>query len=108
MLGIYEDEPLSKDPPKATLAKRAKSYSDFYEVAMSYINKETNEGKTQNERDTEGEEPATPLFEERYSALEDELVDGSLEEYQYAKHKGRRSNQYADHVKIISRPIGFI
>ncbi|RAL64580.1 hypothetical protein DID88_001615 [Monilinia fructigena] len=49
MLGIYEDKPLSKDPPKATLARRAKSYSDFYE---------------------------------RYIALEDDIVDGSLEEYQ--------------------------
>lgn len=87
MLGIYEDEPVSKDPPKATLARRAKSYSDFYEVAVAYINKETNEGKTQNERDAEGGESRTPLFEERYSALEDELVDGSLEEYQYAKYK---------------------
>lgn len=84
MIGIHENEPLSKDPPKATLARRAKSYSDFYEVAMAYINKETREGKTQNEHDIEGGEPKTPLFEERYSALEDDLVDGSLEEYQYA------------------------
>lgn len=83
MLGIYEDKPLSKDPPKATLARRAKSYSDFYEIAMAYINKETNEEKAQNERDTETEELRTPLFEERYSTLEDDIVDGSLEEYQY-------------------------
>ncbi|KAG4025085.1 hypothetical protein MFRU_067g00140 [Monilinia fructicola] len=82
MLGIYEDKPLSKDPPKATLARRAKSYSDFYEIAMAYINKETNEEKAQNERDTETEELRTPLFEERYSTLEDDIVDGSLEEYQ--------------------------
>ncbi|KAI9643482.1 Golgi transport complex subunit 3 [Ciborinia camelliae] len=83
MLEIFEDEPLSKDPPKATLARRAKSYSDFYEVAMAYINKETNEGKTQNEHDTEGGgESKISLFEEQYSALEDDLVDGSLEEYQ--------------------------
>ncbi|KAJ8063771.1 hypothetical protein OCU04_007632 [Sclerotinia nivalis] len=82
LLGIYEDEPSSKDPPKATLARRAKSYSDFYEVAMAYINKEANDGKTQNERDIEVGEAKIPLFEERYSALEDDLVDGSLEEYQ--------------------------
>ncbi|KAF7876539.1 hypothetical protein EAF04_001628 [Stromatinia cepivora] len=82
LLGIYEDEPLSKDPPKATLARRAKSYSDFYEVVMAYINKEANDGKTQNERNIEAGEPKIPLFEERYSALEDDLVDGSLGEYQ--------------------------
>ncbi|APA14207.1 hypothetical protein sscle_12g089770 [Sclerotinia sclerotiorum 1980 UF-70] len=82
LLGIYEDEPSSREPPKATLARRAKSYSDFYEVAMAYINKEVNDGKTENERDFEAGEPKIPLFEERYSALEDDLLDGSLEEYQ--------------------------
>lgn len=83
MLDIYEEEPVSKSPPKATLARRAKSYSDFYEVAMAYMNEETNQGATPNGSDAEREEPRTPLFEERYSALEDEIVDGSLEEYQY-------------------------
>ncbi|CAD6455976.1 7fd2c57f-2761-4e4f-ab43-2063ec9cd323 [Sclerotinia trifoliorum] len=82
LLGIYEDEPSSKDPPKATLARRAKSYSDFYEVAMAFINKEADDGKTQSERDFEAGGPKIPLFEERYSALEEDLVDGSLEEYQ--------------------------
>ncbi|QSZ32000.1 hypothetical protein DSL72_001569 [Monilinia vaccinii-corymbosi] len=82
MLGTFEDGPLSKDPPKATLARRAKSYSDFYEVAMAYISKETNEGNARDERGTEEGEPRTPLFEERYSALEGDIVDASLEEYQ--------------------------
>jgi hypothetical protein len=82
MTGIYEEPPVSKDPPKATLARRAKSYSDFYEVAVAYLDKETHKEASQNSLDIDGARNQGPLFEERYADLEDELLDASHEEYQ--------------------------
>ncbi|KAM3086416.1 Golgi transport complex subunit 3 [Clarireedia jacksonii] len=82
MIGIYEEPPVSKDPPKATLARRAKSYSDFYEVAVAYLGKEADTETSQSILDKDGARIQRPLFEERYADLEDELLDASHEEYQ--------------------------
>jgi hypothetical protein len=69
-----------KGPPKATLARRAKSYSDFYEAATEYLGKGSR-GK---------EALVDPLeripvkeAENRYEIYEDDLLDASYEGYQY-------------------------
>jgi len=65
------------------LAKRAKSYSDFYEVATKYLSKEAKVEKTPDVLDSflgrESDPAARPTFED----IEEELLAASYEEYQY-------------------------
>jgi hypothetical protein len=80
---LIEEADALKGPPKATLARRAKSYSDFYEVAVQYLSTES-----------KGEKPLDPFempVESRWSssekkyeafAFEENLLDESHGEYQ--------------------------
>lgn len=71
-------------PPEATLARRAKSYSDFYHVARDLIGKEARKEKNSlrevfkvvehNDYDLQ--------FDFRYEEHEDNLLDASQEDYQ--------------------------
>ena len=83
IMELFEETSGLKGPPEATLARRAKSYSDFYEVAMNCLNKEA---KTEKPKDV------LENFEHRregislglqFEALEDDLLDASQEENQY-------------------------
>ncbi|TVY78118.1 Conserved oligomeric Golgi complex subunit [Lachnellula suecica] len=82
ILELYEEIPVLKGPPEATLARRAKSYSDFYDIAVSYLG---NEHKVEQPRDvfetlrSKGEDPAVNI---RFEEYEDDLLDASQEEYQ--------------------------
>lgn len=78
---LFEDNAALKGPPKATLVKRAKSYSDFYEVTIQYS---SNESKVEKPQD-----PFGPIlgsgqasFESKYEDLEEDLLDESHENYQ--------------------------
>ncbi|KAF2751678.1 Sec34-domain-containing protein [Sporormia fimetaria CBS 119925] len=64
-------------PPEATVARRAKSYSDFYNVVRAHVKKqEAEKKKSQEVIETELQ------FAEWYSDLSDGLLDASHEEYQ--------------------------
>jgi hypothetical protein len=70
-------------PPEATLARRAKSYSDFYQVAMDYLNKEARKEKPKDVLEIfENKVKGIPL-RLRFEDLEDDFLDASQEEYQY-------------------------
>lgn len=79
ILDIYEESPDLHGPPQATLARRAKSYSDFYDVAMSFLSKKI---KTEESRDVFHQENASTIAKMGYEDLEDEILDGSQEDYQ--------------------------
>jgi hypothetical protein len=72
-------------PPEATVARRAKSYSDFYHVARAQLTKEVKKMKKEERACvvTVGDMPKGLSFEKKYEALEDDLLDASREEYQY-------------------------
>lgn len=64
-------------PPPATIARRAKSYSDFYTVVRAHLKKERalERKKSQEQLSTELE------FAEWYGGVSDELLEASHEEY---------------------------
>lgn len=82
--GIAEtiEEVIEKNngPPQATVARRAKSYSDFYNVVRAHLKKEkelekkTSHVNISNELD----------FAEWYDGINEELLEASHEEYKYA------------------------
>lgn len=67
-------------PPPATVARRAKSYSDFYTVVRAHIKKEKalEKKKSQENLSTELE------LAEWYGGVNDELLEASHEEYRCA------------------------
>ena len=77
-----------KGPPKATLARRAKSYSDFYEVAIGFLNKEAKSEKSRDDFEPLEKSLDNTLSETTFERLEDDLLDASQEEYQYVTSTG--------------------
>lgn len=85
-MDIYEESAGSKGPPQATLVRRAKSYSDFYDVAMTFLSKDV---KTETPRDTmdfDQDNSVAVTMTGRYEDMEDEILDQSQEEYRYELH----------------------
>ena len=79
---ILEDELGLKGPPKATLARRAKSYSGFYKAAISYLGKEAGKEKPKDVLEVFENGESQILFGDRYEEYENDLLDASREEYQ--------------------------
>ncbi|RMZ70541.1 sec34-like family [Pyrenophora seminiperda CCB06] len=74
-----EEEPAGRlnGPPPATVARRAKSYSDFYTVVRAHLKKEKALEKKKSREDI-----STELgFAEWYGGVSDELLEASHEEY---------------------------
>ena len=64
-------------PPPATVARRAKSYSDFYTVVRAHLKKEKALEKKKSQQTL-----ATELeFAEWYGGVNEELLEASHEEY---------------------------
>ena len=80
---IFEEESRLKGPPKATLARRAKSYSDFYEAAVDYLGKVTGKEKPKGVFEILDDRGPETSFGIRYEEFENDLLDASQEEYQY-------------------------
>lgn len=72
-------------PPKATLARRAQSYSDFYEAVTAYRRKEQARERT---RSLDSQRHAVPNhnveaeFDADFSSLENQLLEQSHADYQ--------------------------
>lgn len=79
-MDIYEASTGLKGPPQATLAKRAKSYSDFYDVAMSFLSKDVKTDKPCDVFLQEDLNAATRATS--YEDVEDEILAGSQADYQ--------------------------
>jgi hypothetical protein len=70
-----------KGPPKATLARRAKSYSDFYDAAVTFLSKETVAEKSRDVLAASEFSPGDKILETGFEDLEEELLDESQEQY---------------------------
>ncbi|OCL14825.1 Sec34-domain-containing protein, partial [Glonium stellatum] len=91
---VAEDADRSNGPPKATVARRAKSYSDFYDVVRAHLRKERG---LERERRRSRENIKTELdFGEWYSGVSDELLDASHEEYQLYRDQLHLSRTHLD------------
>lgn len=71
----------SHGPPPATVARRAKSYSDFYDVVRAHVKREK-ELERKKEQELIGNELQ---FAGWYGGVHEELLDASHEEYKYAR-----------------------
>jgi conserved oligomeric Golgi complex subunit 3 len=76
---ITEDAERPTGPPEATVARRAKSYSDFYDIVQAHLRKERVLEKRKRLSRTEIK---TDLeFGEWYYGVSEELLDASHEQY---------------------------
>ena len=107
IMELFEEASGLKGPPQATLARRAKSYSDFYEVAMEYLKKEANQAKPKDVLETFGIKAGKVPFTLDFEELEDDLLDASQEEYQYGVLPISRG-QNAHSKKTLSGPISLV
>lgn len=87
LLGLFEDVSGLKSPPKATLARRAKSYSDFYDAATGYLSKDAKQGQSLDVLEVLENKPSEDFSQSQYEKFEDDLLDASQAEYQYVKVK---------------------
>jgi hypothetical protein len=84
LVALFEEPPAPKGPPEATVARRAKSYTDFYHVVRAQLTKDTKKmrheyrGTVTSVLDVRGGLD----FEDQYEALEDDLLDAGQEEFQ--------------------------
>jgi len=85
VLDILEDGIRKTGPPIATLVKRAKSYSDFYEVCNSYFGKGAKIGPPADVLEPTEDFEIESLFASNYEQYENELLDVSQEDYQYVQ-----------------------
>ncbi|KAF2084506.1 Sec34-domain-containing protein [Saccharata proteae CBS 121410] len=89
---LREEPEQDNGPPKATVARRAKSYSDFYDVVRAHIKKERG-----LERKRSREQLKTELdFGEWYNGVHDELLDASHGEYQLYSDQLHLSHRHLD------------
>jgi conserved oligomeric Golgi complex subunit 3 len=109
---LFEETSGMRGPPEATLARRAKSYSDFYEVAMNCLNKGAKMEKPKDVFETlEDRREVVPLGLQ-FETLEDDLLDASQEEYQYVTqfilrgyHTEVRGRLYRDQLALSERHL---
>ncbi|KAF2000449.1 Sec34-domain-containing protein [Amniculicola lignicola CBS 123094] len=96
--GIAEtaEESLHKHngPPTATVARRAKSYSDFYNVVRAHLRKEKElERKKSRENITNEVE-----FAEWYGGIHEELLEASHEEYKLYQDQLHMTRSHLDNI----------
>jgi hypothetical protein len=78
------DSITQKGPPATTLTRRAKSYSDFYDAARAYLEKEQKQERKQRNvlYKRQGSLRTESEFAAWYSGVKSQLEDASQEEYQ--------------------------
>lgn len=104
---LFEETSGLKGPPQATLARRAKSYSDFYEAAMDYLKKEARHSKPEDVLETFDSKVGKVPFALQFEELEDDLLDASQEEYQYGILPILRG-RHAHSKKTLSGPVRLV
>jgi hypothetical protein len=81
-------------PPEATVARRAKSYSDFYDVVRAHLKREK-ESERKKSREDIGNELE---FAEWYGGISDELLEASHEEYTDYQQQLYLTRSHLDHI----------
>jgi hypothetical protein len=82
LLHVGEEEEQQKGPPAATLARRAKSHSDFYDVVRAHLRKEHKLEKEQERKMAKQQISTDVEFGAWYGGIKEDLLDASHEEYQ--------------------------
>ncbi|QDS71416.1 hypothetical protein FKW77_003306 [Venturia effusa] len=83
LLDDVQDEAPTLGPPPATLARRAKSYSDFYDVVRDHIRKQYKQEKTTYKKRARQNLIRTDAdFGAWYNGIKRDLLHSSHEEYQ--------------------------
>ncbi|KAF2661605.1 Sec34-domain-containing protein [Lophiostoma macrostomum CBS 122681] len=83
-------------PPQATVARRAKSYSDFYNVVRAHLKKEKDK---ELEQKKSREHITTDLdFAEWYGDINGDLLEASHEEYQLYQDQLHLTRSHLDHI----------
>ena len=85
LMELFEDTSALKGPPKATLAKRAKSYSNFYETAVHYLGRGTEKIRELGVLEATESLEVEACFEKTFQSYEEELLDASQQEFQYVR-----------------------
>ncbi|CAA9962115.1 Sec34 domain containing protein [Pyrenophora teres f. maculata] len=81
-------------PPPATVARRAKSYSDFYTVVRAHLKKEKALEKRKSREDI-----STELeFAEWYGGVSNELLEASHEEYTLYQNQLRMTRNHLENI----------
>ncbi len=76
---------LNRGPPQATVARRAKSYGDFYDVARAQLKKGRLLDKRKRRRSTT-EIKNEVDFGKWYDGISEDLLGISIEEYRFVPH----------------------
>ncbi|KAG9230428.1 Sec34-like family-domain-containing protein [Amylocarpus encephaloides] len=95
ILEIYQGASSLQGPPQATITRRAKSYSDFYEVATKYLKRPIVVQVTK-ELDIASTSLEDPQIETWHEGIEDELLEASHEEYQLYRDQLALSERHLD------------
>lgn len=84
---ILEEYEEDNWPPKATLARRAQSYTDFYHVARAQLHKNppTRPARRQSLQQEQLDEHDQSLVDDLYDVSTAELLYASHDKYQYAQ-----------------------
>ncbi|CAN9108679.1 unnamed protein product [Alternaria alternata] len=81
-------------PPPATVARRAKSYSDFYTVVRAHLRKERALEKKKSREDI-----STELeFADWYGGLSDKLLEASHDEYRLYQHQLHMTRNHLENI----------
>ncbi|OJD34630.1 golgi complex component cog3 [Diplodia corticola] len=93
---IVEEPELDNGPPQATVARRAKSFSDFYDVARAHLKKERDLEKLKLKKRSRDQLRTELDFGDWYNGISDELLDASHEEYQLYRDQLHLSQRHLD------------
>ncbi|KAK0624480.1 Conserved oligomeric Golgi complex subunit 3 [Lasiodiplodia hormozganensis] len=93
---IVEEPEEDNGPPQATVARRAKSFSDFYDVARAHIKKERDLEKQKLKKRSRDQLKTELDFGDWYNGISDELLDASHEEYQLYRDQLHLSHRHLD------------
>ncbi|KAL1394015.1 Sec34-like family-domain-containing protein [Phyllosticta capitalensis] len=95
---IVEEPERAKGPPKADVARRAKSFSDFYNVARAHIAKERDQELEKHKLKKRSKEllRTDVDFGAWYNQLSDDLLDASHGEYQLYRDQLHLSHRHLD------------
>lgn len=81
-------------PPLATVARRAKSYSDFYDVVRAHLKKEKDLERKKSQENISNELE----FAEWYGGIEEELLDASHDEFTLYQDQLHLMRSHLDNV----------
>jgi hypothetical protein len=97
---VAEDTPeKANGPPRATVARRAKSYSDFYNVVRAHLKKEKEHEDTGRVKEREQAQITSELeFAEWYGGISDELLEASHDEYKLYQDQLHLTRSHLDSI----------